>query len=74
MKKVILLCMVFVFSNTFFAQTATEKKAKVKTEKSAQKAKKEVKEKEVKKKVEKATKLKKDGTPDKRFKEETKAP
>jgi colicin import membrane protein len=49
--------MVFVFSNTFFAQTATEKKAKAKTEKAAKEAK------------EKAPKIKKDGTPDKRFKD-----
>ena len=72
MKKLILLCLVFVYSTTFYAQTATEKKAKAKTEQSTKKAKKDVKEKESKK--EKATKLKKDGTPDKRFKEEDKAP
>ena len=41
MKKVLLLCMLFVFSTTFYAQTATEKKAKAKTEKT----KKEVQEK-----------------------------
>ena len=39
MKKLILLCMVFVFSNTFYAQTAAEKKAKAKTEKKIEKAK-----------------------------------
>ena len=43
-KKVLLLCMFFVFSATFYAQTATEKKAKVKTEKT----KKEVQEKATK--------------------------
>ena len=37
MKKLILLCLVFVFSNTIFAQTVKEKtdKAKAKTEKTA---------------------------------------
>lgn len=47
--------MVFVFSNTFYAQTATAKK--VKTEK---------------KTTTTTTKLKKDGTPDKRYKTESK--
>jgi colicin import membrane protein len=56
MKKLILLCLVFAFSNAFFAQTATAKKTEktVKTEKKT------------------TVKLKKDGTPDKRYKTETK--
>lgn len=70
MKKLILLCMVFVFSNTFYAQTAAEKKAKETTAKA-----KEVKKKAdaAKKEAQAAPKLKKDGTPDKRFKENEKA-
>jgi colicin import membrane protein len=32
MKKLILLCFVFVFSNTFFAQTAKTATSKIKTE------------------------------------------
>ena len=41
MKKVMLLCMMFVFSNIIFAQTTKEKttKAKAKTEKKVEKAK-----------------------------------
>lgn len=63
MKKLILLCIVFVFSNTFFAQTATEKKAKAKA-----KTEKTTTVKTTKAKVT-TPKTKKDGTPDKRFKD-----
>ena len=100
MRKVFLLCLVFVFSNTFYAQDveSVAKKAKAKTEKTAKKVEektksatkkaKEATEKTAKKVESKtkttakkvadktestvskaASKTKKDGTPDKRFKE-----
>ncbi len=91
MKKLIALCLVFVFSNAIFAQTVKEKteKAKIKTEKAAADSKaklgernaerekkeaeklSELKSDKIKKAIEekKSAKLKKDGTPDKRFKD-----
>ena len=52
MKKLLLLCMVFVFSNTFFAQEVKDKKSKT--------------EKAVKEKSDKVEKLKADKKADKK--------
>ena len=72
MRKLILLCMVFVFTSTVFAQTTAEKKAKAKTEAKVKQTKKKTIKTEKKVKETKTTKLKKDGTVDKRYKADTK--
>ena len=72
MKRVILLCMLFVFATAGFSQETTTKKGlKTKTEKAATATKKA--EKVVKETKDKAP-LKKDGTVDKRYKAAEKAP
>ncbi|MGV3697132.1 hypothetical protein [Flavobacterium sp.] len=75
MKKIILLCMLFVFSNTIFAQTDRNiqsardqvaiSKASAAKKKAAQA---KVEAAKAKEEAAKATRLKKDGTPDKRYK------
>ncbi|MBP6558033.1 MAG: hypothetical protein KA213_06675, partial [Flavobacterium sp.] len=68
MKKVFLLCLLFAFVLNTNAQGKKSEKAKDKTEKAEKKAKKEGKEAEDK------VRLKKDGTPDKRYTKDDKSP